>query len=528
MALERAKLRASEVHSNQGRRLAAVGKYQEALVEYRMASQLNPTSEGITEELRDVTQKIQTVVESRNDGRTELEALIDRARELGPSDLNLLTNIKLPDSMVFRNASSRDIFSVLGRLSNISVIFDPDFQDRLLSVELRETSFDDIFIALLAATRNFYRITAPKTITIIPDTPTKRGDYEEEVVQTFYLSNADLTETIELLRLVMDIRSIAPMNSTRAISIKDTPDRIAAAGKLIRAIDKARPEVIIAVELLEVNRVTLTEYGLQFASPGSPGIAGQLNLARPDFSIDDLTNLTTADVLVANLPSLFYRLLKSDANTRVLANPRLRTSEGIPAQARFGERIPVPVSTFVPIAAEGVAQQPIASFTYEPIGVNIDITPHTHHDDDVSVSLQVEISNISGTGFGDLPTFGSRLINTTIRLRDGETNILAGLIRDDERDTLSGIPGLSKLPLIGRLFARNSRQTQETDIILTLTPHIVRVLDLAEEDLRPFEVGPSNSSQISLPFSISPLESEPVNPGSTPSIPITPIFPPTE
>ena len=127
-------------------------------------------------------------------------ALIDRARELGPSDLNLLTNIKLPDSMVFRNASSRDIFSVLGRLSNISVIFDPDFQDRLLSVELRETSFDDIFIALLAATRNFYRITAPKTITIIPDTPTKRGDYEEEVVQTFYLSNADLTETIELLR----------------------------------------------------------------------------------------------------------------------------------------------------------------------------------------------------------------------------------------------------------------------------------------------------------------------------------------
>ncbi len=132
--------------------------------------------------------------------------------------------------------------------------------------------------------------------------------------------------------------------------------------------------------------------------------------------------------------------------------------------------------------------------------MNIDITPHTHHDDDVSLSLQVEISNISGTGFGDLPTFGSRLINTTIRLRDGETNILAGLIRDDERDTLSGIPGLSKLPLIGRLFARNSRQTQETDIILTLTPHIVRVLDLAEEDLRPFEVGPSNSSQNSLPF----------------------------
>ena len=173
----------------------------------------------------------------------------------------------------------------------------------------------------------------------------------------------------------------------------------------------------------------------------------------------------------------------------MLANPQLRTSEGISAQARFGERVPVPVTIFAPIATGGVAQQPITSFNYENIGVNIDITPRTHHDDEVSLALKIEVSNISGTGFGGLPTFGNRSINTVIRLQDGETNLLAGLIRDDERRVLAGVPGLSDLPIVGRLFAHNTRETQETDIVLTLTPRIIRVLELTEEDLRPFRVG---------------------------------------
>ena len=194
-------------------------------------------------------------------------------------------------------------------------------------------------------------------------------------------------------------------------------------------------------------------------------------------------------MFLTNLPGLYYRLLKSDTNTRTLANPQLRTSEGIAAQARFGERVPVPVTTFAPIAAGGVPQQPITSFNYENIGVNIDITPRTHHDDDVSLAVKIEVSSISGTGFGGLPTFGNRSINTVIRLRDGETNMLAGLIRDDEREVLVGRPGPERHPDLGRLFARTRKETQETDIILTLTPHIVRVLDLSEADVRPFRVG---------------------------------------
>jgi general secretion pathway protein D len=382
--------------------------------------------------------------------------------------------------------------------------------------------------SVATATRSFYRVTAPRTITVIPDTPAKRREYEEEVLRTFYLSNADLKETLDLLRIVVDLRRVAAVAATNAISIKDTPERVAAAGRLIAAIDKARPEVVIDVELLEVDRTRLKEYGLQLASPQTPaplGINGVASVNRDDLTVRDLRNLTQSNIFLGNLPSLFFRLLKQDANTRTLANPQLRTSEGIAATARFGERVPVPVTTFAPIATGGVNQQPITSFNYENIGVNIDITPRTHHDDEVSLALRIEVSSISGTGFGGLPTFGNRSINTVIRLRDGETNLLAGLIRDDERQVLSGVPGLSDLPIVGRLFAHSRRETQETDIVMTLTPRIVRVLELTESDLRPFRVGGGESGAVPLDLPV-PVIIPPANPVPQPGpAPVTPAPP---
>jgi general secretion pathway protein D len=193
--------------------------------------------------------------------------------------------------------------------------------------------------------------------------------------------------------------------------------------------------------------------------------------------------------------------------------------------------VPITVTTFAPIATGGINQQPISSYVYENIGVNIDITPRTHHDDDVSLALKVTLSNISGALNG-LPTFGNREITTTIRLKDGETSMLAGLIRDEERTKLAGIPGLSDLPFVGKLFAHNRKETIESDIILTLTPHIVRVLDLSESDLRPFRVGRdfgSGSSEPEGPRPViprDPRDAEPTialppgmrPPGQTPAI----------
>ena len=506
LSLDRAKLRASQAHFIQGRRFSALGKLDQALVEYEVASELNPTSGEIDDELRSMRNKLRAKVAVAREGKTELESLIERTRDLPPPGLDLPGGVKMPASLVFREANSREVFTAIARLANISLIFDTSFRDQALTVDLRNSSLDDALNTVAGATRTFFRVTAPRTVVVIPDTPAKRREYEEQVVRTFYLSNADLKETMDLVRLVLDARRVSPTTATNAITIQDSPERIAAAARLLSAIDKARPEVIIDVELLEVNRTKLLEYGLQIASAGSSGINGNVGIANDPtgaVSLHTLRNLTESDVLLVGVPTLYYRLLKSDANTRTLANPQLRTTDGLQATARFGEQVPVPVTTFAPIATGGTPQQPITSFNYQNIGVNITITPRTHFDDDVSLQMQVSVTNISGTGFGGLPTFGNREINTVIRLRDGETNMLAGLIRDDERNSLSGIPGLSDMPLVGRLFGHTQKTTEQTDIVLTLTPHIIRVLDLNEADLRPFRVGRDSIAPISeLPLPI--------------------------
>jgi general secretion pathway protein D len=528
--LERAKLRASQDHFTTARRLASTGKLEEALVEYQIAAELNPSSGDIEKELQNTRSQLRAKVAIADNGKTRLESLIAQSLEAPLPGLDLPPDAELPDSVVFRDANARDVYSAIGKFTNLSVMFDPTYRDQPVSIDLRGQSLEEALNALSKTTRNFWRVTAPRTIIVAPDNAAKRREYEEEIVRTFYLSNADLKETLDMLRIVVDARRLSAMTATNAITIKDTPERVAAAGKIIAANDKARPEVIIDVELLEVNRTHLQEYGLQIASPGQPGISGQVRIDRDDgLSVRDLSNLTSADVLLTSLPSLYYRLLKNDTATRILANPQLRTTEGIAAQARFGERVPVPVTTFSPIAAGGVQTQPITSFNYEPIGVNIDITPRMHHDDAVSLALKVELSSISGKGFGDLPTFGSRQINTVIRLKDGETNMLAGLIRDEERTSFATIPGLGDIPVIGRLFGYNHKETQETDIILTLTPRIVRVLNLSAEDLRPFRVGrepgAAGVADIAPPLPLPLPLPTPAKPPGGDAAPLAPQFP---
>ncbi len=522
--LERVRIRASQDHFFRGRRLAAAERFEEALIEFQLASELNPSDAAADAALRDTRQRLRTKVAVSRGGKTELQALIERSRELGPPGLELPAGTKLPDTLVFSNASSRAVFTAIARFAGISVVFDPTFRDSTITVDLRNVTLPEALASLTASTRTFYRVTAQKTVAIVPDTPAKRREYEEAVVATFFLSNADVKEVIDLLRIVVDVRQISPITTTNSISLKDTPERIEAAGKLIAAIDKARPEVVIDVELLEIDRARLRDYGLQLASPlaeGAPsGLAGSLEVDPQGLTLDSIRRLTRADVFITGVPAIYYRMLKTDANTRTLANPQLRTSEGIAAQARFGDRVPVPVTQFAPIATGGVNQQPITSFQYENIGVNIDIVPRTHHNDDVSLSLRVSLSSVSGTGFGGLPTFANREITTTIRLKDGETNMLAGLIRDEERTSLAGIPWLADLPFVGRFFANNQRTTQETDIVLTLTPHIVRVLDLSESDLRPFRLG-RDLPGVSIPEQPTPREVTPRDRGVD-QLPVTP------
>ena len=256
-------------------------------------------------------------------GKTALESLIDRTRDMQPAGFDLPRDAKLPASLVFRDASSRDVITTLARVANLNVVFDPAFREAPVTTELRDVSLEDALGSITASTHTFYKVTAPRTITVVPDTPAKRREYDDEVVRTFYLSNADLKETIDLLRIVIDLRRIAGVPGANALTIKDTPDRLAAAARIISAIDKAKPEVVIDVELLEVNRSRLKEYGLQIASPGQPGINGSVDVNRDGPDARQPPNLTAADVFLSGVPALV--LPAAEDRTRTRARSRTRS-----------------------------------------------------------------------------------------------------------------------------------------------------------------------------------------------------------
>jgi general secretion pathway protein D len=484
-ALERARMRASTDHTNMARRLSGRGLYNEALKEYRLALDLKPDAPGVAEEMRDLEAR-------REKGAASLQEAKVRARERALPGLDLGPDAQQPLGLVFRGASLREAYLALGRAAGINVTFDPSFRDEVVSLDLKDVGFDQALNALAAAGRTFHRVVDPKILNVVPDTATKRREFEQQVVKTLFLSNADLKETIDLLRVVLGARRVAPLPGTNALTINDTPDRVAAAERIVAIVDKRRAEIVVEVQILEVSRNKLKEYGIYLTSgldgQGIEGIASGIfpdpTATSPSDGPYDRDNL-----VVTSLPGAVVRLLETDTSTRLLANPQLRVSEGETAQARFGDQVPVPVTTFTAIASGGIAQQPITSFEYKNVGVNIDITPRAHHDGEVSLLLKLEISAVGAAGFQGLPTFNSRTVNSTIRLRDGETNMLAGLILDNERRGLTGLPGVASIPFIGKLFARNKDEAQQTDIVMTLTPHVIRRTEIEDADLRSFLVG---------------------------------------
>lgn len=478
-SLVRAKQRAAAAHAAEAERMAAAGNFHGAADELRTAVLFAPDESAYQERLAEIQA---AAADGEREARLEtLSALKDEV--LGrPLGMEVLEGAHAPARFVFQDASLRDVLLTLADIGGVNMAFDGDFRDRTVSVEAEDSTFEDALRMVTATTGHFFRVESPRLITIIPDTPDKRARYEDEVAQTFYLSTADLTQTTDTLRIVLGLRQIAATEGTNSITIVDNREQLAAAAQIIRALDRSPGEVVVDVELMEVNRTRLEQYGLPLISGETTGIATSVT-PRLDTL---LTNpYTTESLRVAGLPGAILQLVRTDSDTHVLANPQLRASDGRTATADFGERVPVPVTTFAPIATGGLAQQPTTTFEYENVGVSIEVMPRIHHDDSVTLDVQIRLDNVSGTGYSGLPTFGNRSVATTLRLRNGETSMIAGLIRQEERTTLSGLPGISDLPVLGRLFARNEDDSRESDIILTITPRIARRADLDREAMLP-------------------------------------------
>lgn len=482
-SLDRVKIRASDAHAMVAHKLRAAGDLHAAREEMELAIAFNPADINLATELEKIVIAIREGAEAA--AASSIDEIKRQARETPMGELALNPEATMPSGFVFRDASLRDILISVGKMAGVNVVFDVAFVDQPVSIELRDTTFEEALGSLCKITNNFYLIHSDNIVTVAPDTPAKRREYEQQVTKTFYLSTADLKETIDVLRIVLGARRVAPHTPTNALTIVDNRDKVAAAERIINTLDRQRGEVVVELELLEVDRNKLDEYGIQFRSAveGQEGITTAL---VPQDGTLDQSLYTGSNIIVSGLPGVVLKLLHIDGSTRILANPKLRAIDGQTAQAEFGDRVPVPITTFTPIATGGLPQQPVTTFEYENIGVNIEIVPRIHHNDEITLELSLQLSAISGTGFGGLPTFGNRSVNTVLRLRDGETSLLAGLIREEERTSLTGTPGLSKIPVLGRIFSVNKEEATKTDIVLTLTPRIVRRAGLSLEDLRSY------------------------------------------
>lgn len=484
LALLRTKIVASYDYLTRARELASQGKKEEALTAYKKALSYGALARMITEEMKALEEvKIEEPKETRLEPPVKLKVDVEKI------------DLKFPVETPLRT-----IFQALGKLARINILFDEQFRDIPLSpIDLVNMSFEQALNLICLSSKNFYTIIDERTIIVSPDLPQKRAQYELNAIKTFYLSNISAedirTNLQQMLRTQFKQPQIFVDKNMNSVTIRDTPPVVELAEKLIRSWDKAKGEVIIDLEIMEVSRTRLlqlgveleqTALGLRYKLPETETTTGWIDVAGVNFSKKE--NFQVA------LPAALLNFLESDADTKIISQPRLRGLQDEKIEYMVGDQIPVPQTTFTPIAAGGVSQQPIVNYQYKDVGIDVKIVPKVHFENEITLELEIEIKSLAGTGFADLPIITTRRVKNMIRLRNGETNLLAGLLKDEERRTLSGIAGLKSIPIIGALFSTTDQRIQQSDVILTITPYIVRKVEVRAEDKKPVWVGPEGVS----------------------------------
>jgi general secretion pathway protein D len=490
LALTRAKILASISHVYKARGLASEGKKEEALAEYDLALSYDPSNRVIIEEVR-------LLKEGEEKKEKPVEPKIEPPVKLQASDAKLHLNF------MHDQVRLKSIFQALGKHANINILFDEQFKDIPFSVDLSDKTFEQAVNSLCLATKNFYRVIDESTIIVVPDLPAKRIQYELNAIKTFYLSNIkgeDIQASLmQILRSQFKAPQLMVDKNLNSITVRDAPAVLEMAEKLIRLWDKPRGEVVIDLEIMEVSRYKLKNFGIEFdqflmglaysGGENPPTETGWFDLSKLDFTKKENYQIT--------LPSALVQFLEADEDTKIIAQPRLRGIEGEEISYLVGDKIPIPRTSFTPFAAGGVAQQPITSFEYEDVGIDIKITPQIHFEKEITLELEMNVKSVGGTGVANIPIISTREVKNIIRLKDGETNLLAGLLKDEERMSVKGIIGLKNIPLIGGIFSSNERTVQQTDVIMTITPYIIRTKPVGEEDLEPLWVDVSGIFSLS-------------------------------
>jgi general secretion pathway protein D len=507
IALERAMQSASQEHLSRAKQLEENDQLDAALIEYRRALETDTTNRLAASKAAELEKTIRERIEAARP-KPRIETLREEARKQRPM---LDPASRDPIKVAFNNASLRDILRTLGDMTGINVTFDQQFQDRAYTVTLDGVTLEQALQQIITANQKFYKVTDPRTIIVVDDNPTKHAQYDDLVVKVFYVSHADVQELNQLVNTIMRVPQMAvqptmmPNKTASTITVRATAPVVDIIERIIRANDKPRAEVLIDVQILEVNRARAKQFGInlnnyaigltfspEVSPPNTSSPPSAPPASPPPFNVNTISQgVSTAD-FYASVPTALVRFLESDSHTKTIAKPQLRGAEGTKLTLNLGDDIPVLSTVFGSAAAGGFANIPQSSFNYRSVGVILEVTPRVTYDGEIILELLVENSTLGApidVAGQSVPTFGSRKVTTKLRLREGESNLLAGLLREVDRKSLRGFPGLLRLPVFKQFLSDNDQSIEQTDIVMLLTPHIVRTHELTAEDVAPIYIG---------------------------------------
>ncbi len=547
--LNRIRFEASEFHVKQGLKLRDKGDLQGAIGEFQHALVIDPSSPIADQELQKTAAMLGEKERAADAAGAPPADPNEQALATTPAEIKPLS--RAPINLKMSN-DSKVVFDTIGKLAGLTVIYDPDYPARRITAELNNITLEQALDIVSLESKAFWKPVTENIIMVIQDTRQKHLDYEEQLVRTFYLSNTvqpqDLTEIVTGLRQLLQLTRIQQINSQNAIIVRDTPDKIALAEKMIRDIDKARPEVVIQVEVLEARTDRLRDLGVlpgQHASiavipPGTTsttsGSSTTSSSTANNLTLNQLRHLTGSDYSVT-LPSFTANAILTDTATKIIQNPEIRSVDGQTAKLRIGDKIPIATGSFQAGVGVGTAGgaglvNPLVNtqFQYLDVGVNVDITPRVHPNREVSMKVKVEVSSHTGDAtIGGItqPIISQRVIEHDIRLKEGEVNILGGLAQRTNTKSLNGWPGLAKMPLLHYLFSDNQSEVQEDEVLIVLIPHIVRIPEWTKANLRPVLSGTDTNVQIRREAEVRapansippPGAAAPVSAGATPTAP---------
>ena len=537
----RMRFQAAATHVDQGRVLRQGGDLNGALAQFTRALQIDPSYQTAQQELEQVQQQLAAQPSGGPPAPSEQmsrqnETLASIASISGPVELKPISNDPITLHMV---EDVKVIYQAIGKATGINVLFDPDYSSKRIPVDLTNVSWSDALRIVGTLAGTFYKPVTSNTIFVAQNTRTKRTDLDEQAVQTFYLTNAaaqnDANEVVVAIRNLLDPSiKIYLVPSQNAIVMRATPDQLLLAQKLLNDLDRARPEVVVDVAVLEVSRDKMRNIGI--TPPTSATVTPQANpttttttsstssttgtsTTPSNFTLNSLAHLNANNFAVSISPAT-VNLLLNDTDTRILQNPSIRATDGQHALLKIGQRIPIATGSYNAGVSTGVASIGVQTqFTYIDVGVNIDLTPTVHYDRQVTLKLKIEVTSQASTvtisGVQE-PIIGQRSTDQVIQLMDGEPSLLAGIITKQDSLNINGTPGLGELPLLKYFFASRATDHQKDEIVFLLIPHIVRESVLTRMNTRAIDTGTGQSIELRHDASLADSSSERVNPIAKP------------